>query len=93
MDHISFLHVDQRIDYLPDDVLSLFLCEELLLPEFLVQVAILSILQHHVDALLIVEVPEEADDVRMSKAPLDLQLFLHLCKEVKLLQQVLLDHL
>ena len=93
MDDIPFLHVDQCADHLSDDPLGFIIFEELLSFESLIQISVLSVLQHHVYALLIVEVTIQSDNVRVSESPLDLQLLFHLGEKVELLEQVLVNHL
>ena len=53
----------------------------------------MSIFQHDIYVPLIIEVPEKSDNVRMSESPLDLQLLLHLRKEIKFFELGLLDEL
>ena len=64
-----------------------------LLFEFLVQVAVMRVLQHHVNALVVIEVSVESDYVRVTESPLNLKFFLHLREEVEVLQLLLVYHL
>ncbi len=65
MYNVPLLHEYQGIDNLADYVLSFLFREIFLFSEFLVEVAILSILQDNVDVLFIIEIAEESDDVRV----------------------------
>lgn len=91
VDNIPLLHVYESINHLLNDVLGPLVIESLLLPEFLIQIAILGVLKHYIDALVIVEVAIESDDIRVSQSPLNLKFLLHLSEEVKLLQQIFMN--
>ena len=63
--------------------------ETLLTPQLLVQVAVFAVLEHHVDVLRVVEVPVQADNIRVIQSPLNFELAFHLAEEIKLLEHVL----
>lgn len=93
MDDVPLLHVNECTHNLSDDVSRLLFRKILVLLQSLVEVAVVRVFKDHIHVLLIVEVAIEPDNVRMPQPPLNLQLFLHLRKEVELLKQVLLDKL
>lgn len=72
---------------------STILGEALLTAQFLVEVTVLAVLQHHVDVLRVVEVSMQADNVWVIQSPLNFKLAFHLAEEVKLLKHVLEDNL
>lgn len=65
MDHISLLQVEQRVDHLCDNVARFLFTETFLPSQLLIQVAMTTILEHHIDVLRVVEVPIQAHDVRV----------------------------
>ena len=63
MDHISFLQIQQGIHHLINNVPGFVFAETLLPSQFLVQISVSAILEHHIDVLGVVEVAVETHDV------------------------------
>jgi len=78
MDNITVLQVEKRLDDLSDYVAGSIFREAFLAPELLVEVSVLTVLEHNVDVLGIVEVSVKLNDIRVVKSPLNFQLSLHL---------------
>ena len=86
VNHISLLQIEQGFDHLGDNVPGTILCEALLSAKFLIEVAMLAHLKHHVDVLCIVEVAMKTHNIWMVKSPLNFKLAFHLTEEVELLK-------
>lgn len=78
MDNITVLQVEQRLDDLSDYMAGSIFREAFLTSELLVEVSVLTVLEHNVDVLGVVEVSVKLNDIRVVKSPLNFQLSLHL---------------
>ena len=92
MDNITVLQVEKRLDDLSDYVPSSVFREAFLASELLIKVSVLTVLEHNVDVLGIVEVSVKLNDIWVVKSPLNFQLSLHLWEKVKLLKHLLEDN-
>ena len=89
MDHVAVLQVEQRLDHLGYDMPCAILREALFSAQLLVKIAMLAVLQHHVNVLCVVEVAVKAYNIRMVQSPLNFKLSFHLAEEIKLLEHIL----
>ena len=89
MDHVAVLQVEQRLDHLRYDMSCAILREALFSAQLLVKIAMLTVLEHHVNVLRIVEVAVKAYNIRMVQSPLNFKLAFHLAEEIKLLEHIL----
>jgi len=78
MDNITVLQVEESLDDLSDYVPSSVFREAFLASELLIKVSVLTVLEHNVDVLGIVEVSVKLNDIWVVKSPLNFQLSLHL---------------
>lgn len=85
MNNIAVLQVNQSFHDLHDDVLGLLLRKAALSSKFLIEVAVLAVVQNDIDVLGVVEIAVELNNVWVVQAPLDLELSLHLAKKVEFL--------
>ena len=88
MNHISFLQVQQSVDHLIDNVPGFVFAETFFSTQFLVQISVSAILEHHIDVLGVVKVAIEAYDVRVVKTPLNFEFSLHLAEKVELFEHM-----
>lgn len=93
MDHVSLLQIQQRVHHLINNVSRFVFAETFLTSQFLVQISVSAILEHHIDVLGVVKIPVEAYNVRVVQSPLNFEFSLHLTEKVKLFEHVLKDDL
>ena len=70
---------------------STVLRETLLSSQLLVQIYVLTILQHHIDVLGIVEIAMQLHDIGMIQSPLNLEFSLHLGEKVEFFEHLFID--
>ena len=77
--------------YLSDYAFGFFLAKTLLSPQFLVEVAKWGKFLDHINALIIIEISIQPDNVWMSQSVVNFHFFLHLREKVILLQQMFVN--